>query len=112
MESRNTYRIRLVTQTGEVFYSKEVITPAGSQSSFIVWPNPAYSELHVQVPGSSKDVRYKIVSSMGSVASAGLVSRHASGEIKVSVASLPNGIYKLLIVDTAGQTLTTTFVKN
>jgi hypothetical protein len=49
---------------------------------------------------------------MGSVASAGLVSRHASGEIKVSVASLPNGIYKLLIVDTAGQTLTTTFVKN
>jgi hypothetical protein len=112
MESRNTYRIRLVAQTGEVFYSKEVITPAGSQSSFIVWPNPAYSELHVQVPGSSKDVRYKIVSSMGSVASAGLVSRHASGEIKVSVASLPNGIYKLLIVDTAGQTLTTTFVKN
>lgn len=94
----DSYRIKLISNTADDYYSGEIKIRHTSEYTIRAWPNPASKELFIDVPfGDQSAVNYSVVNTVGNTLMRGKISKADSRGMRLSIGSLPFGSYKLLL---------------
>ena len=90
----NFYRIKEVHADGSIYYTEIKSITISNDATFIVWPNPAINELHVQLQAAKNLV--EIIDAAGRVVFKNTLH---SGSIVIPVSKLGRGIYILRVMN-------------
>jgi hypothetical protein len=105
--------LHMVTKDITVIVNKAVIgieNNSTNKEGIVIYPNPVSNELNVQLPADEKIAGLFISNTLGQVVAAEKITNDNSGAAKLSLKSLPAGIY-FLTVETKLKSTTMKIVK-
>ena len=88
----NYYRIKETHTNGSADYTEIKTITINNETTFIIWPNPATNELHVQLPVTKNFI--EIIDATGRIVFANTLH---PGNIVIPVSKLERGVYMLRI---------------
>lgn len=110
LEGKSYYRIRAVDNNGAITFSPVVTLSQTKAGKLIVYPNPAITQLHIQLPAGERS-SYSIEIRNTSGALIKKVHQPAGSAKMIDIKHLSNGIYFLHAVNEDGNRFTASFVK-
>lgn len=98
VSAATTYRLKIVSASGETTYSSVVQIPNSSRNKISLFPNPASNEIQLQFySAQNRTVQYKIIDLKGMVADIVLVKANRGDNFHtIDIGHLPSGMYQLM----------------
>ena len=95
----NFYRLRALTQQGEVYYSETRRVKMGQVAEISISPNPAHNILNIRIPGAANVTELTLSNSAGQVL---FQLKPTVDVLTVDLSAWPAGVYYLRIITTNG----------
>lgn len=107
------YRLKVVTGAGNTLYSTIKKIEYDDRTKLEIIPNPAHSEIHINVPSSFNASHIKLIiqNMNGQSLKERTVELNGLQEIKLSIIDLIPGLYNLILINDRKEQLQTNFLK-